>query len=113
MSDSLNLSRRDGRVTITLADASTRNALGLDRMAAFTKLLDEVGSDPTAKVVVIDHEGPAFSAGHDLGPRRCSLHPGAGFSLARQGVATSFRRPVRLGGVGAGARFFPFGNGAA
>lgn len=58
----------DGDVErITLADPDRRNALGVERMRALTAHLEAIDSSASASVVVIDAEGPAFSAGHDLG----------------------------------------------
>lgn len=57
----------DGDVErITLADPERRNALGADRMRALTAHLEAIDASASASVVVIDAEGPAFSAGHDL-----------------------------------------------
>lgn len=57
----------DGRIArITLADPERRNPLGLARMRALTALLRRVDDHADAALVVIDAEGPAFSAGHDL-----------------------------------------------
>ena len=57
----------DGDVErITLADPARRNALGLERMQALTAHLQAIDVSASASVVVIDAEGPAFSAGHDL-----------------------------------------------
>lgn len=61
--------RVDERVgRLTLANARARNPLSLATMEALTGQLRswaERGPGEVA-VVVIDHEGPAFSAGHDL-----------------------------------------------
>ncbi len=54
------------RATITLANPAARNALGLHTMLELIKVLGEIGTDPSVQVVVIDHEGPAFSAGHNV-----------------------------------------------
>lgn len=52
---------------ITLAEPAKRNALGLSKMQALTAHLRAIDTSASASVVVIDAEGPAFSAGHDLG----------------------------------------------
>ena len=58
----------DGAIErITLAEPAKRNALGLAKMEALTAHLQAIGTSGSASVVVIDAEGPAFSAGHDLG----------------------------------------------
>jgi enoyl-CoA hydratase/carnithine racemase len=52
---------------ITLAEPHNRNALGLMKMRSLTAHLRAIDTSASASVVVIDAEGPAFSAGHDLG----------------------------------------------
>lgn len=57
----------DGEVErITLAEPDKRNALGLSKMQALTAHLRAIDTSASASVVVIDAEGPVFSAGHDL-----------------------------------------------
>lgn len=57
----------EGRIArITLADPDRRNPLGQARMQAITALLRGIDERDEAALVVIDAEGPAFSAGHDL-----------------------------------------------
>jgi enoyl-CoA hydratase/carnithine racemase len=51
---------------ITLADPARRNNLGLERMRSLAAHLRAIDTSASASVVVIDAEGPAFSAGHDL-----------------------------------------------
>ncbi|MEZ5247258.1 MAG: enoyl-CoA hydratase [Acidimicrobiales bacterium] len=58
----------DGEIErITLAEPDKRNALGLSKMQALTAHLRAIDTSGSASVVVIDADGPAFSAGHDLG----------------------------------------------
>jgi enoyl-CoA hydratase/carnithine racemase len=58
----------DGEIErITLAEPDKRNALGLSKMQALTAHLRAIDASGSASVVVIDADGPAFSAGHDLG----------------------------------------------
>lgn len=58
----------DGEIErITLAEPAKRNALGLTKMQALTAHLRAIDTSGSASVVVIDADGPAFSAGHDLG----------------------------------------------
>lgn len=65
--DALVLASRDGAVlTLTLNRPQARNALSEGLMAALQAALDTAGHDPTARVVIIAANGPAFSAGHDL-----------------------------------------------
>ena len=57
----------DGEIErITLAEPTRRNVLGLPKMEALTAHLRAIETSRSASVVVIDAEGPAFSAGHDL-----------------------------------------------
>jgi enoyl-CoA hydratase/carnithine racemase len=61
----------DGEIErITLSEPANRNALGLGKMQALTAHLRAIDNSASASVVVIDAEGPAFSAGHDLGEMR-------------------------------------------
>jgi enoyl-CoA hydratase/carnithine racemase len=58
---------RDGpAATLTLSRPERRNPLALETMRALTAALREAGDDPAVRAVVIDAEGPVFSAGHDL-----------------------------------------------
>ena len=52
--------------TITLTDAATRNTLSQAMLAQLHAAIDEAGR-LDAPVVVLAAEGPAFSAGHNLG----------------------------------------------
>jgi enoyl-CoA hydratase/carnithine racemase len=53
-------------VTITLDRPEKRNALSLELMQEVIEALRLAGESP-ARAIVIEGEGPAFSAGHDLG----------------------------------------------
>ena len=55
-----------GIAEIVLDRAEKRNALSLEVMQALIAELDAVGRDTTIAVVLLRHEGPVFSAGHDL-----------------------------------------------
>jgi enoyl-CoA hydratase/carnithine racemase len=56
-----------GVTTITLAEPAIRNAItGADMLEDLLDTLDEAESDPDVAVVVIDAEGPAFSAGGNV-----------------------------------------------
>jgi len=60
--------KEDGPVTeITLNRPEKRNALSLALMEELIAALEEVGTDPAVRAIVIEGAGPAFSAGHDLG----------------------------------------------
>jgi enoyl-CoA hydratase/carnithine racemase len=52
---------------IVLNRPEKRNALSLALMQELIGVLEEVGSDPGVRAIVIEGAGPAFSAGHDLG----------------------------------------------
>jgi enoyl-CoA hydratase/carnithine racemase len=58
---------RDGPIARVVLDRpERRNALSLALMQAVIETLDDVAADPAARVVVVEGNGPAFSAGHDL-----------------------------------------------
>lgn len=58
----------DGEIErITLDQPENRNALSLTKMQSLIAHLRAIDTSRSASVVVIDAEGPAFSAGHDLG----------------------------------------------
>ncbi len=52
---------------ITLNRPEKRNALSLALMEELISALNEVGTAPEVRAIVIEGAGPAFSAGHDLG----------------------------------------------
>lgn len=54
------------RATVTLANPARRNALSLATMRRLVTVFGELAGDDDVAVIVIDAEGPAFSAGHDL-----------------------------------------------
>ena len=57
----------DGPITRVVLDRpERRNALSLAVMREVIDILDDVETDPAARVVVVEGKGPAFSAGHDL-----------------------------------------------
>lgn len=56
-----------GVTTITLAEPDIRNAItGEEMLDELLDALDEIEADPEVTVVVIDAEGPAFSAGGNV-----------------------------------------------
>ena len=58
---------REGAVaTLTLASPSNRNALSLAMIEALIAELEALAADGDARVIVLQGEGPALSAGHDL-----------------------------------------------
>ncbi|HXT06240.1 MAG TPA: enoyl-CoA hydratase [Roseiarcus sp.] len=56
----------DGVATLTLSAPGNRNALSLLMIDSLIVALTEIDKDPTIRVAVIDGQGPALSAGHDL-----------------------------------------------
>lgn len=61
------LTETDGAVvTLTLASPSARNALSLAMLEALSQALDAIANDDAIRVVLLQADGPAFCAGHDL-----------------------------------------------
>jgi len=52
---------------ITLNRPEKRNALSLALMEELIEAIEEVSANPEVRAIVIEGNGPAFSAGHDLG----------------------------------------------
>jgi enoyl-CoA hydratase/carnithine racemase len=64
---SLVLTETDGAVaTLTLANPAARNALSLAMLEAIAQALETIAQDAAIRVVLLQAEGPAFCAGHDL-----------------------------------------------
>jgi enoyl-CoA hydratase/carnithine racemase len=62
------LVHRDGpAVRVTLNRPEKRNALSLELMEELIATLRRVSDEPETRAIVLDANGPAFSAGHDLG----------------------------------------------
>ena len=55
-----------GVLRLTLNDARRRNALSEEMLQLLGQALAEAGQNPAVRVVVLDANGPAFCAGHDL-----------------------------------------------
>jgi len=51
---------------ITLNDQEKRNAFSHQLIAELMNALKEVEKDDECRMVILDHEGPVFSAGHDI-----------------------------------------------
>jgi len=66
------MERRGAVVMLTLNRPKARNALSNALLDALSARLDDIASDDTAQVVIIDHAPPVFCAGHDL--RELSAH---------------------------------------
>ena len=61
------LEAREGHLrVITMNRPERRNALSLELMLELIRALDDIGSDPAARAVILAAEGKAFSSGHDL-----------------------------------------------
>ena len=52
--------------TLTLASPERRNSLSLEVMDALTVAIREIGTNDDIRAVILQAEGPVFSAGHDL-----------------------------------------------
>jgi enoyl-CoA hydratase/carnithine racemase len=61
-------SERDGAIAIvTMNRPEKRNALSVEHMEELIDCFEAIGADRDTSVVILRGEGPAFSAGHDLG----------------------------------------------
>lgn len=67
MGELVRMARDGGRATITLDSQHNRNALSRQLLRELDECLDEASG---ARVIVLRHAGPAFSAGADLKERR-------------------------------------------
>ncbi len=63
----LYVERENETATLTLNRPQQRNALSLALMGQVIEALDELGADPSVRVVILAGTGSAFCAGHDLG----------------------------------------------
>ncbi|MEV6930376.1 enoyl-CoA hydratase-related protein [Dactylosporangium sp. NPDC051485] len=66
MSDVIEAVEDQGVLTVTLNSPQNRNALSVEMLSGLGRILDEVRQSTTCRVLVLRHEGPAFSAGMDL-----------------------------------------------
>ena len=64
--DNILLTREPPVGWITLNNPDKRNALSLEVITALQETLTQVSADPELKVLVLQGNGPAFCAGHDL-----------------------------------------------
>tara|TARA_E500000075_G_C6994419_1_gene325661 strand:+ start:1914 stop:2717 length:804 start_codon:yes stop_codon:yes gene_type:complete len=63
----IKLSHHDGGIAeLRLANGPKRNPLSSEVLSHMGGLLDEVATDQKVGALLITHDGPAFSAGHDL-----------------------------------------------
>lgn len=51
---------------VVLNNPKKRNALSSEAMRELAAVLADLGGDPAVRVIVLEGEGPAFSAGHDI-----------------------------------------------
>ena len=59
--------RIDGGIAfVRLSRAARRNAMGLQFMQSLESAIDELATDSSVHVLVVEADGPAFSAGHDI-----------------------------------------------
>ena len=62
------LTDRDGSLAfVTLNRPERRNALSLETLEELIDVFRGIGEDPAVRVAVLRANGPAFSAGHDIG----------------------------------------------
>lgn len=66
MSQGFDYEADGGVVRLTLSRPERRNALSRDLIERLDATLRRIEGDPTARVVVLAAEGPAFCSGHDL-----------------------------------------------
>ncbi|NUS60557.1 MAG: enoyl-CoA hydratase/isomerase family protein [Lysobacter sp.] len=66
MRDSLQLHREGALARLRLARPQLHNAFDAALIADLTDALDGLAADPTVRVVVLEGDGPSFSAGADL-----------------------------------------------
>ena len=67
MTDSLIVESTGTVVRLILNRPDKRNALSLDLLQRLEQSIARIGSDPSARVVVLGSRGPVFCSGHDLG----------------------------------------------
>ena len=62
----LQIDKRDGIARVTLDRPDLRNAFDDELISHLTKTFDEIGGDPSVRVMILAGNGPAFCAGADL-----------------------------------------------
>ena len=55
-----------GIAFVRLSRAPRRNAMGLQFMQSLERAIDDLATDSSVQVLVVEADGPAFSAGHDI-----------------------------------------------
>ena len=66
MREPLDVEVEDGIATLTLNRPEAYNALSVELLGALQDAFDAISGDPGVRVVVLEANGKAFSAGHDL-----------------------------------------------
>jgi len=66
MANCLNQDAREGVIWLTLNRPERRNALSFELLSHLEKAIHSIGTDRSARIVVIAANGPVFSSGHDL-----------------------------------------------
>ena len=66
MSEHVRIERKDGVLAITLARPDRRNAITVAMYAALADAIEDVGGDPSVRVITLRGEGQDFAAGNDL-----------------------------------------------
>jgi enoyl-CoA hydratase/carnithine racemase len=88
-----------GVATLTLNRPSSRNALSLAMMDALARQLETLALRNDIRVVVLQAEGPAFCAGHDLKEltaRRNDADLGHGFLLETMNACSALMQQIVL-----------------
>lgn len=67
MSEHVRVAVEDGVLRVTLARPDKKNALTQPMYAALAQALTRAETDPSVRVVLLEAEGDAFTAGNDLG----------------------------------------------
>jgi enoyl-CoA hydratase/carnithine racemase len=67
MPDGLLIERDGAIIRLILNRPEKRNALSLDLLRSLEEAIARIGSDASARVVVLGSRGPVFCSGHDLG----------------------------------------------
>ncbi|MCZ8187349.1 MAG: enoyl-CoA hydratase [Beijerinckiaceae bacterium] len=83
---------------ITLANPQRRNPLSTAMIETLHGALREAGGDKAVRVVLLAHEGPAFSAGHDLKEiqtARAAPDQGRGFFVALMAACSAMMLQIR------------------
>ena len=83
-----------GLLTLTLAEAESRNAFSAELVGSLNEALRQAADEPEARVGLLLAEGPAFSAGMDM--KRVALDDRAQAARFADALAEAYRRLLRL-----------------